>query len=427
MTLDDENPLDELIVLTWRMPNVPTDEFECLSRMIEHDKEQIMESLCSSVKEQSMFFLHTCQRIIIAFLPRNRDSCEILNHLGHDDQLANLVKKVEILEGEKGFFHLAEVASSLHSLVLGEPQVLGQVKEARDLLTKQGHLKGALKLIIDHVIRTAALIMSTTEIPRGKISTISLLEYRIKKFLRQRLNGQRKPSVGIFGTGEMARQTFNLINRVGIPIEVTWYTHREDLLRSEEQIAGHPIKNVMEFLFDPTPHDLLILATTHEFPFFDDDLAAKFIANYKKVEHHQDRPLIIDVGMPRCSLSTVKKRKDLELIQIDDLFQEIRKGQKKRETARKKAEILIHQQVIGLRKKLLFYRERHKIQDLRAEMFSKWQSRRKQLMKLLSRTDVDLQKVDLIVERIMKDFIHVSLMHIKQLLWEVDENNSRRR
>ncbi len=422
------NPLDKLVVLTWRLPQVPTNDFECFSRILEREKTVVLENLAALVEENSLFFLQTCQRIILAFIAeKTEDKFRVLQVLARSLELESILSSREEFIGEQGFFHLAEVTSSLHSLVLGEPQVLGQVKKARDDLVAKGLLKGALKIVLDHAVNAAALIMSTTSIPRGKVSTISLVEDVIKKYLSRCLNHDKIPSMGIFGTGEMATESFKLIKRFNVPIDVTWYTHREELLTSPTFTGDHPIKNALEFYYDPEPHDILILATVHEFPFFDDDLARKYLENYMTTQCNIIKPLVIDLGMPRCSLPSVKEIEELTLIQMEDLFSETKENQRKREQARQESKVIIRQQVIGLRKKLLYYAKRDLLQVMRSDLIQKWENRKKQLDKLLNQKDVDADRLELVVERIMKDFMHVSLTHVKRMLWEVDQADSRGR
>lgn len=91
-----------------------------------------------------------------------------------DDELKQLLKSVEIYKGAKAVHHLMSVASSLESMVIGEREILAQVKKAFDQSRAFGNSGHVLNLISKSVVNVAKKVFTHTKISTKPVSVVSL-------------------------------------------------------------------------------------------------------------------------------------------------------------------------------------------------------------------------------------------------------------
>ena len=118
--------------------------------------------------------------------------------------------------GGEGVRHLFRVASSLDSLVLGEPQILGQVKDAFETARQVGTVGSALNRAVPRAIRTAKRVRSQTAIGMGQVSVPSVSVDLAKQIFGD-LEGR---TVMLIGSGEMAETVARLLGGCGARIVI---------------------------------------------------------------------------------------------------------------------------------------------------------------------------------------------------------------
>jgi len=127
------------------------------------------------------------------------------------------------LQGDKAARHLFRVASGLDALMVGESQVLGQVKEAYREAADAGLAGALLQTLFEQAFRGAKRVRTETALSRRPVSLVSLAERR----LRDRLQGDPAP-VTVLGAGEMARVTVELVRKLDPNREVIIFNRGEE-------------------------------------------------------------------------------------------------------------------------------------------------------------------------------------------------------
>src|SRR5580698_5657941 len=127
--------------------------------------------------------------------------------------------------------HMFRVASSLDSMVIGEPQILGQLKSAYSLAKERGALSGFLDQVVTRAFNVAKRIRTETEIGSSAVS-VSYAAVELARDIFGSLKGKR---VLLVGAGEMAESAARHLRRAGAEkIFVTNRTReRADLLAEE--------------------------------------------------------------------------------------------------------------------------------------------------------------------------------------------------
>src|ERR1035441_6329467 len=148
-------------------------------------------------------FLSTCNRVEFYISSAQTENClsEIRESLGRFHRLkpAEIRKYFYYYEGSEAFLHLFRVASSLDSMVVGEAQILGQVKEAFQESRKAGMTAAVFQGIFDRAFAAAKRVRTQTEIARMPVNIASVAVDLARKIF----TSLSEHPVLLLGAGEM--------------------------------------------------------------------------------------------------------------------------------------------------------------------------------------------------------------------------------
>jgi glutamyl-tRNA reductase len=205
--------------------------------------------------------------------------------------------------------HLFKVASGLDSMVLGETEILGQLKKAYDLALKTGHTGGRLNKAFQRAFNVAKHIRTETNIQRGSVSVGSVAVELAEKIF-SRLSDR---DVMIIGAGDTSEKTARaLISRGARSILVTNRSHDKAVaLASELGGRAVPFENWADEFANL---DIIVSSTS----------APHYILDRVKLEPlmklRRNRPLLlIDIAVPRDIEPEVNFLADVYLYNMDDL------------------------------------------------------------------------------------------------------------
>ncbi|MCE7735247.1 MAG: hypothetical protein GPJ54_10245 [Candidatus Heimdallarchaeota archaeon] len=283
-----------LTVITWRIGKSSIDTIESL--LI---KDTECDSTLQSLKQEfgSIFYMSTCQRILlISSIHDKREAIKLrdrfisISHSPNDS-----IGLGEMFIGSKALKHLAELISSLDSIVIGEDQIQHQFKQA--YLRNEKYLNKMLKQILQQVIRIGKRIRHKTILGEGKTSMMSLIIQVYEDLIKN------AKSIGILGTGKMAKGIVNVASQVNCELSV--YS------RKPERIGIQIDEFITKDFNNLESHDVIFTATTVDMPLITKDLI-------RKLENKSIT--IFDLGMPRnCSLE-INDLSNINLVGIEDLL-----------------------------------------------------------------------------------------------------------
>lgn len=212
-------------------------------------------------------------------------------------------------DGEACVEHLFRVAAGLDSMVIGETEVLGQVKKAYASARGSGSAGPLLHRIFQRAFRVAKQVRSTTDITRGAVSVGS-----VAVELAERIFGDlRERSVLLLGAGETSERTARALNSRGVTdIRVS----NRSLERAENLAALVRGRAVAfdQWAAQCREIDILISSTSADEPLLTRELLAPMLRG------RADRPLfIIDIAVPRDVAPEVNEIDGVYLYDIDSL------------------------------------------------------------------------------------------------------------
>ena len=167
--------------------------------------DKVLTSVRDKFNIPEIFYLGTCNRVEFVFTSEEViDKQFVLNFIQafHNRELnieliESMVTNCSVYEGEEALNHLMRVSSSLESLVVGEKEILAQVRKAYELCREKGYTGDFLRLIMSRVVKTAKEIYTYTNISRNPISVVSIAYRKLRS-----LNINPNSRILIIGAGE---------------------------------------------------------------------------------------------------------------------------------------------------------------------------------------------------------------------------------
>lgn len=232
--------------------------------------------------------------------------------------------------------HVLRVASGLDSMVLGEPQVLGQLKSAYKAAVNAGSMGQLLGRLFQHSFRVAKEVRSNTEIGNHPVS-IAFAAVR----LGQQIFGDMSDKTALLiGAGETIELAARHLHDKGLQrmIIANRTLERSQHLASEFSAYAIGLDDIHSHLDEA---DIIIASTGSQVPLISKEMIMEAI---KKRKH---RPMyIVDIAIPRDIDPAAGELDDVYLYTVDDLQGVIAENIRNREQAAKQAEEIIDTQVV---------------------------------------------------------------------------------
>ncbi len=227
--------------------------------------------------------------------------------------------------------HMIRVASGLDSQVLGEPQIMGQVKTAYEIAHDSGTMGPELKLLSGIIIRSAKEVRTQTEIGRNPIS----VAYAAVSLAQQIFENLSTKKALLIGAGE----TVSLVadHMIGQGIGDLTIANRTlsnaELLAAKSGAAAIQLTQVAERLAD---FDVVVSSTGSSLP-----VVGKGAVE-AAIKQRKHRPMfMVDIAVPRDIEAEVAELPDVYLYTIDDLTQIVETNVQQRREAAASAETFV--------------------------------------------------------------------------------------
>ena len=232
---------------------------------------------------------------------------------------------------EQAVKHAFRVASGLDSMVLGEPQILGQMKQAVRQAEQAGTLGFLLHKLFQRTFSVAKDVRTQTEIGANLVS-MAAAAVKLAERIYPSIQDQR---VLFIGAGEMVELNavyFAARNPKQITVANRTLERAQALAR---KINGHAI-TLNELPDQLAHHDIIVTCTASQLPILGKGMVERAL---KERKH---RPLfIVDLAVPRDVEKEVSDLRDVFLYTVDDLAEVVRDGLDARQGAVKEAEVII--------------------------------------------------------------------------------------
>ena len=298
-----------------------------------------MPNACLTFKKNSSVsecvIIQTCNRIELFATSDNHNVDEIKRTWASLTGLEENAFRdtLEVCENKDAYEHLLKLTSGLESLVVGEEQILGQIKESISAARKANASGKRLNKLFERSIRIGTRIRNSTGIGSGGISLGSMAV----KLAEENVDDIKSKHVLLIGTGEAATLVAKSLKKRGYAFDVTSRT-LERSVGFSQTLGGKPIK-YEDVLSGFNNYEIIFVATT----------APSFLVSFDRMKDSMKNKkpgmMILDLSNPRTVDEKVATIPGIKLMNIDQIAEMVDKNMKKRREKVSTVENIISEEV----------------------------------------------------------------------------------
>ena len=298
-----------------------------------------MHNACLTFKKNSgvseCVIIQTCNRIELFATSDNHNVDEIKRTWASLTGLEENAFRdtLEVCENKDAYEHLLKLTSGLESLVVGEEQILGQIKESISAARKANASGKRLNKLFERSIRIGTRIRNSTGIGSGGISLGSMAV----KLAEENVDDIKSKHVLLIGTGEAATLVAKSLKKRGYAFDVTSRT-LERSVGFSQTLGGKPIK-FEDVLSGFNNYEIIFVATTA--PYF----LVSFDRMKDSMKNKKPGMMILDLSNPRTVDEKVATIPGIKLMNIDQIAEMVDKNMKKRREKVSTVENIISEEV----------------------------------------------------------------------------------
>ncbi len=297
--------------------------------------DQLLLRLKSHELVEECAVLKTCNRVEV-YVVSPKGSKVLLEFAKHMKVSSRIL---DFLDHEESLRHLLRLTSGLESMIVGEDQILGQVKELFLMAKKANTIGKTLDTAFNKAIQVGKRIRNETGINKGSVSIGSAAV----ELAEEALGGLAGKTVMVIGAGEMGTLVAKALSNKNIKVI---YVANRTFEKAETlacELNGRAVRYESIEKYIPIS-DVVISATS----------APHFVLTHEIISHameHRSKELmLIDIGNPRNIESSVEGIPDIRLYNIDNLKNISETNLARRREEAKKAELLIEEELALLKK-----------------------------------------------------------------------------
>ena len=324
-------------VIGWNFKNTPIEVRERLA-LVQEQQIELASRLKEGFKLGGIVILSTCNRTEFFLANAEQQLNQIIEMLQKYWNIPDLRESIYILQNLDASRHLFRVASSLDSMVLGEPQILGQLKDTFHCFSEAELTGKLLHPLFTRAFYTAKRVRTETTVASNAVS-VSYAAVELAKHIFEDLS---KQSVIVIGAGEMAELAVQHLMRSGISqlfVTNRTFTSAAELAEKFQGLAV-PFEHLNRHLHQA---DIVISSTGARNYIITQELVKKCLLNRK------GNPMFfIDIAVPRDIDPEINKLHGTFCYDIDDLQTIVSQNQEERKKQSIKAEEIIEEELSKL-------------------------------------------------------------------------------
>lgn len=303
---------------------------------------ETLRDLCERSVIDEAVIISTCNRVELVASGSDSDRVvhrvfEYLSSLAGVDR-EWFERYTYVHRGDAAVRHLFKVSSSLDSLVVGEPQIVGQVKNAYDHSRRAGFTGPLLNRAFHHAFHVSKRVRNETAVAQNAVS-ISYAAVELARKVFGHLEGKR---VLVVGAGEMGTLAVRHLLQAGADSVDIANRSQPRAQRLADDLGGVPygLESLPALMEEA---DIVITSTGSQRYLIDQPLLKPLIARRKY------RPiLLIDIAVPRDIDPRCESLQNVYLFDVDDLDKVVQSNMRQRHAEAQKAERIVDEEVSAL-------------------------------------------------------------------------------
>ncbi len=319
-----------------------TTELKDIGRLhIQDDEVQNrLQHLKNTLGLQELLYISTCNRVeFVMVTPEELDEkfrmkfFAAFNPAWTSKDIEWAANHSRTFEGERSLRHLFYVASSIDSLVVGEREIITQVRESYDICQKSGITGDRLRLLVRFAVETAKLIYTQTQIAQHPVSVVSLA-YR--KMREQEID--HKPSILMIGAGQTNQTMARYLSKAPYG-KIAVYNRTLEKSETLATSLGGKGYSLADLNDHNEGFDIIISCTGASQPIVNNRLYRQLLGN------DLSEKTIVDLAIPSDLEQEVIRKNNVNYIGIETLKKEARKNLENRQKELERCKRLINDKI----------------------------------------------------------------------------------
>lgn len=307
--------MDSLRIIAFTHKKFEFDEIG-LFHLNDVDRPAKLKELKDQLNCDEIIYLSTCNRvefIISANQTFNKTYLskfiKLVNKDFTNSQIDDFTSRLEIFTAQSAVHHLFSVASSLDSLVIGEREIITQVRKAYEDCKEYNVCGDVLRVFIQKTVQTAKKIYTESNIAKKPVSVVSLSYLELQKHL---LDSSK--NILVIGAGKTITSMLKFVSK-GFAHNYTIYNRSLGNAQklSDNLKLGANIKLLSKLGDEKEDFDLIITCTGLQEPVITKEIYSSIIADDKQ------HKIIVDLAVPNDFSNEIRDDFSVELITVKDL------------------------------------------------------------------------------------------------------------
>jgi glutamyl-tRNA reductase len=338
--------LEQLKVIAFTHKNI---DLKDVGRFhVEPDQWELrLNSLKAAQGLNELMYLSTCNRVEFIFSNEENVGKQFLrkffsafNPSFTKEDLDFAVHKARVFEGEAAMFHILEVASSMDSLVVGEREIITQVRTAYERCRELGLTGDVIRLLIKKAVECAKQVFTETTIAQNPVSVVSLAYQDLKK-----LDIKEDARILVIGAGQTNTNMCKFLKKHGYR-QFTIFNRSLDNAQKLAAIMDGKAHSLDELKHYNGGFDVMISCTGAEEPIVD-------VSTYHQLlQGETDQKVVIDLAVPNDVEEFVFDTFNIHAIRVSTLKDTAAKNIEKRRQAIAQCDMIIRKQLEDLKLQL---------------------------------------------------------------------------
>lgn len=298
-------------------------DLKALGKLVicEHTLDDRLRNIQSELNIREIFYVGTCNRVEFIFTTTAELDKAFINRFLHvldmglpEEYMEQFIENVSVYEKAQAFNHLLRTSCSLESLVVGEKEILAQVRKAYEACRVAGFTGDYMRMIMNRVVKTAKEVYTHTNISKNPVSIVSLAYRKLRE-----LNVCANSRLLIIGAGETNKNiaqylkkhkysNFSIFNRT--------VENAESLAKDLNGIA-YPLSELENY---SEGFDVIITCTGATQPIITEEIYTKLLNG------DTSKKVIVDLAIPNDIAPEVVKNFPLHYIEVESLKEVARKN-----------------------------------------------------------------------------------------------------
>lgn len=299
-----------------------------------------LSNIQSQLQVNEIFYVGTCNRVEFVFTSGHelnpdfiRQFLTVLDMGLPEEYMDQYVENVTVYEREEAFNHLLRISCSLESLVVGEKEILAQLRKAYEQARVAGFTGDYLRVIMCSVVKTAKEVYTRTNIAKNPVSVVSLAYRKLRE-----LNVCSNSRLLIIGAGETNKNIAQYLKKHKYSNFSIFNRSFEKAEQMAEKLHGkaYPLEALANF---NEGFDVIITCTGATEPIITPEI-------YKTLLNGDTgRKVIVDLAIPNDTHPDVVKNNPVHYIEVESLKETARKNIQQRYSELVHAEEIIAENI----------------------------------------------------------------------------------